>query len=174
MPANRLSREVWQKGTRKSLSKHIHKSTKQRMEVILVRPYFRAFLSKCLLRPVERASSQVGSGDLHKTCESHPNQKGHTIEECIEFKNAVCHLIDMDITPNIRDDSIIIACDELRIDIPVTERIIFYHCLFTSIKKTMLEIYSELAQNVVFTHFYKGMDMPYSLWYEVQKLPLSQ
>ena len=33
----------------------------------------------------------------------------------------------------------------------------------------MLEIYSELAQNVVFTHFYKGMDMPYSLWYEVQK-----
>ena len=31
----------------------------------------------------------------------------------------------------------------------------------------MMEIYSELVQNGVFTYFYTGMDMSYSLKYEV-------
>ena len=55
----------------------------------------------------------MASGDLHKTNECHPKWKGHTIEECIEFKNVVCRLLDMDSTTNSWGDGIIIAYDEL-------------------------------------------------------------
>lgn len=33
----------------------------------------------------------------------------------------------------------------------------------------MMEIYSELVQNDIFTYFFRGMDMLYSLRYEVWK-----
>lgn len=79
-----------------------------------------------MLRPIERAFSQVGSGDLRKTCECHPNQKGHMIEECIKFKNMVCLLLDMDSTTNSWGDGVINARDEPQLDIPVIERTIFY------------------------------------------------
>ena len=83
----------------------------------------------------------MGSGDLRKTYEYHPNQKSHTIEEFIEFKNAVSRLFDMDNTANSWGEGVIIACEELRLGILVTEKIIFYHCSFTPFKRTMLEVY---------------------------------
>ena len=98
-----------------------------------------------MLGPVEKASFQVGSGDLNKTSERHPKKKGHTIEECIEFKNAVPRLFIMDSIMNTWDDGVILACDESRLHIPVTEKIIFYRCSFTPFKTTMMEIYSELV-----------------------------
>ena len=115
-----------------------------------------------MLEPVERAYPQVGSRDRHKTCECHSNKKGLTIEECIEFKNVVCHLFSIDSTPNTWGDGVLHARDEPRLDISVTEKIIFYRWSFTPFKITMIEIYSELAQNGVFTYFYRGMDMLYS------------
>lgn len=48
-----------------------------------------------MLRPVEKESSQVESGDIRKTCEFHPNKKGHTIEKCTYFKKVVHRLLDM-------------------------------------------------------------------------------
>ena len=84
------------------------------------------------------------------------------IEECIEFNDAVHRLFSMDNTLNTWGDGVPLACNEPRLDIPVKEKTIFYHCSFMPFKKTMMEIYSELVQNGVFTYFYTGMDMSYS------------
>ena len=130
---------------------------------------FKHYWSSIMFRPVERESFQVGSEDLRKTCECHPNEKRHTIEECIEFKNAVRYLLDMDNIANSLSEGIIITCDEPQLDIMVTEKTIFYRCSFMSFKKTMLAVYSELVQNRVFTPFYKDVDVLYSLWFEVWK-----
>ena len=75
----------------------------------------------------------------------------------------------MNSNSNTWGDGILLACHEQRLDIPVTEKTIFYRCSFMPFKKMMIEIYSELVQNGVFTHFYRGMDMMYSLQYEILK-----
>ena len=87
------------------------------------------------MRPVERAFSQVVSGEVHKNYKCHPNQKGHTIGECIEFKNVVCYLLYMDSIANSWGDGIVIACDEPRLDIPVIKTTKFFRCPFTPFKK---------------------------------------
>lgn len=129
---------------------------------------FKNYQSRRMLRPVERVSSKVGSGDICKTCRCNPNKKGHTIEECIEFKNGVRHLLDMDNIANSWGDDVIIACVEPKLDILVISKTKFYRCFFTRFKKTMLEVYSEFVRNRVFTPIYKDVEMSYSLGFEVQ------
>ena len=69
----------------------------------------------------------------------------------------------MESTPNTWGDGIVLACDEPRLDIPVTEDTIFYRFSFTTFKKIMREVYSELVQNGVFTHFYGGLEVSHSI-----------
>nr|XP_025885962.1 uncharacterized protein LOC101266858 [Solanum lycopersicum] len=64
---------------------YLHEEQKM-MEVISCALIFEHYRSRGLLGPVKEASSQVGLGDLRKTCECHLREKGHTIEECIGFK----------------------------------------------------------------------------------------
>ena len=140
-----------------------------RMRAILCALIFEHYQSMHMLRPLKRSSSQVGSGYLRKTCECHHNKKGHTIEECIEFENEVRRLLDMENTAKSWGESIIIAYDELQLNITVTEKYILYQFSFTPFKKTMLKVYSKLIRNGVFTPFYKDVDVLYSLWFEVQR-----
>ena len=65
-------------------------------------------------------------GDLRKTGECLPREKGQKIEKCIGYKNAVRYLFTMDSTPNTWCDDVILACDEPRLDIPVTEGTKFF------------------------------------------------
>ena len=60
------------------------------------------------------------------------------MEGCIEFKNVVRRLLDIDNTANIWGDSIIIACDEPQLNIQVIEETIFYRCSFTPFKKKII------------------------------------
>jgi len=166
LPAHLLSRDIWQ--SKISLEAYLHEGRKK-MKIISCALVFEHYRSKGLLRPVKKTSPQVGLRDLHKTCECHSTEKGHTIDECIGLKNAVRYLFSMDSTPNTWGDDVNLACDEPRLDIPVTERIRFFHCSFTPFKKTMREIYLDLVQNGFFTHYYKNMDMQYSIQHEIRK-----
>lgn len=84
----------------KEISPEAYPHECQKRIVILCALIFKHYWSRHMLGPVERASSQEASVDLRKKCECHPNQKGHMIEECIEFKNEVRHLFSMDSITN--------------------------------------------------------------------------
>lgn len=51
------------------------------------------------MEPRKGITSLAGSEDW-KTCVYHPNQKGNTIEECVEFKTAARYLLDDDLALN--------------------------------------------------------------------------
>lgn len=69
----------------------------------------------------------------------------------MKYKNAVRYLLDKDSIANSSGNNIIIACDNQRIDIPITEMTKFYRFSFMPLKKPMVEVYSELVRNEVFT-----------------------
>ena len=121
-----FSRRTLVEENRKITLKAYSQEHQTRMEAISCALIFEHFRARRMLRPIKRASSQVASGDLHKTNECHPKQKGHMIEECIKFKNMVCLLLDMDSTTNSWGDGVINARDEPQLDIPLIERTIFY------------------------------------------------
>lgn len=121
-PADPLLNDVFQKETRKFLSK-ISGGILEKRQRLFCAPLFSSIIDQDVCwGPGDRESSQVGSGDRNKTCEYHPNLKDHRIEERIEFKNAVRRLFSVDSTQNTCGDSVLLACDEPQICIPVTER----------------------------------------------------
>ena len=62
----------------------------------------------------------------------------------------VYYLFDTYIVMNRWDDDIIIMCDEPRLDIPITDKTDFYLCSFTPFKKTILEVYLQFVQKIIF------------------------
>uniref|UniRef100_M1DG04 Uncharacterized protein n=1 Tax=Solanum tuberosum TaxID=4113 RepID=M1DG04_SOLTU len=48
-----------------------------------------------MLKPLEGANFGFGHESSQKTCAYHPNQRGHTIEECVDLKAAICNLINI-------------------------------------------------------------------------------
>uniref|UniRef100_M1DD01 Uncharacterized protein n=1 Tax=Solanum tuberosum TaxID=4113 RepID=M1DD01_SOLTU len=47
------------------------------------------------LKPLEGTTFGFGHESSQKTCAYHPNQRGHTIEECVELKAAIRNLINI-------------------------------------------------------------------------------
>lgn len=86
-----------------------------------------------------------GIKDFRKSCECHSSQKVNMIEECIEFKNVICRLFNMESIPNSWGNNVLLVSDEPLYDIPVIERTRFFQCSFMTFRKTMMEIYSKLV-----------------------------
>lgn len=70
------------------------------MEVILCAFFYKLFRAERMMKTNERELSIIGSEDICKTYKCHPNQKWHTIEKCVEFKNVVRYLFDIDSVTN--------------------------------------------------------------------------
>ena len=98
-----------------------------------------------MIKLIERTTSQVRYGDVCKTCACHRNQKGLTIEEYVELKTLVHYMLDIERVTKRWGDNVVIACDEPRLDIPVIEKIEFYHFSFTPFRNTVLEVYLQLV-----------------------------
>uniref|UniRef100_M1D8F5 Uncharacterized protein n=1 Tax=Solanum tuberosum TaxID=4113 RepID=M1D8F5_SOLTU len=51
--------------------------------------------ASCMLKPLEGTTFGFGHKSSQKTCAYHPNQRGHTIEECVKLKAAIHNLINI-------------------------------------------------------------------------------
>uniref|UniRef100_M1AEV4 Uncharacterized protein n=1 Tax=Solanum tuberosum TaxID=4113 RepID=M1AEV4_SOLTU len=99
-----------------------------------------------MLKPLEGTTFGFGHESSQKTCAYHPNQRGHTIEECVELKAAICNLINIGEIPYIWGENNVLTCDQQELSMPVTEYTLFYCHYFTPFKKTLLNIYSLLVR----------------------------
>ncbi|KAH0709407.1 hypothetical protein KY284_010834 [Solanum tuberosum] len=102
-----------------------------------------------MLKHLEGTTFGYGHESSQKMCAYHPNQKGHTIEECVELKATIRNLINVGKIPYMWGENTILTCDQPEPSMPVTEHTLFYCHYFMRFKKTLLEIYSQLVQKGV-------------------------
>uniref|UniRef100_M1D9J8 Uncharacterized protein n=1 Tax=Solanum tuberosum TaxID=4113 RepID=M1D9J8_SOLTU len=95
-----------------------------------------------MFKPLEGTTFGFVFESSQKMCAYHPNQRGHTIEECVELKAAIRNLINVGEIPYMWGENTILTCDQTETNMPVTEHTLFYCHYFTPFKKTLLEIYS--------------------------------
>uniref|UniRef100_M1E0C5 Uncharacterized protein n=1 Tax=Solanum tuberosum TaxID=4113 RepID=M1E0C5_SOLTU len=108
-----------------------------------------------MLKPLEGTTFGFGHEGSQKTCAYHPNQRGHTIEECVELKAAIRNLINIGEIPYMWGENIILTCDQPEPNMPVTKHTLFYCHYFTPFKKTLLGIYSQLVRKRVLASIIK-------------------
>uniref|UniRef100_M1DA97 Uncharacterized protein n=1 Tax=Solanum tuberosum TaxID=4113 RepID=M1DA97_SOLTU len=102
-----------------------------------------------MLKPLEGTPFGFGHESSQKTCAYPPNQRGHTIEEYVELKEAICNLINVGEIPYMWGDNTVRTCDRQEPSMPVTEHTLFYCHYFTPFKKMLLNIYSMLVRKGV-------------------------
>ncbi|KAH0781613.1 hypothetical protein KY290_001211 [Solanum tuberosum] len=102
-----------------------------------------------MLKPLEGTTFGFGHESSQKTCAYHPDQRGHTIEECVELKATIRNLINIGEIPYMWGENIVLTCDLPEPSMPVTKHTLFYCHYFTPFKKTLLGIYSELVRKGV-------------------------
>ncbi|KAH0708899.1 hypothetical protein KY290_010411 [Solanum tuberosum] len=102
-----------------------------------------------MLKPFEGTTFGFGYESSQKTYAYHLNQRGHTIEECVELKATIYNLINVWEIPYLWGENAVLTCIQPEPSMPVTERNLFYCHSFTPFKKTLLDIYSQLVQKEV-------------------------
>ncbi|KAH0652419.1 hypothetical protein KY290_030852 [Solanum tuberosum] len=102
-----------------------------------------------VFQPLEGTTFGFGHESSQKTCAYHPNQRGHTIEECVELKAVISNLINIGEIPHMWGWNIVFTCDQQEPSMPVIEHSLFYCHYFTPFKKMLLDIYSLLVQKGV-------------------------
>ncbi|KAH0706406.1 hypothetical protein KY285_010908 [Solanum tuberosum] len=119
------------------------------VKVVLCAPIYEHLKASRMLKPLEGTTFGFGHESSQKTFAYHPNQRRHTIEECVELKAAIRDLINVGKIPYIWGENTVLACDQPEPSMPVTEHTLFYCHYFTPFKKTLLDIYSQLIQKGV-------------------------
>ncbi|KAH0743596.1 hypothetical protein KY290_031589 [Solanum tuberosum] len=102
-----------------------------------------------MLKPLEGTTFGFGHESSQKTCAYHQNQRGHTTEECVELKAAIHNLINIGEIPYMWGENTVLTCDQSEPSMPITKHTLFYCHYFTSFKKTLLGIYSQLVRKGV-------------------------
>ncbi|KAH0780992.1 hypothetical protein KY290_000590 [Solanum tuberosum] len=65
-----------------------------------------------MLKPLEGTTFGFGHESSQKMCAYHLNQRGHTIEECVELKAAIRNLINIGKIPYMWGENIVLTCDQ--------------------------------------------------------------
>ncbi|KAH0661296.1 hypothetical protein KY284_026227 [Solanum tuberosum] len=74
-----------------------------------------------MLKPLEGTTFGFGDESSQKTCAYHSNQRGHTIEECVELKAAIGNLINVGKIPYMWGENTVLTCDQPEPSMPVTD-----------------------------------------------------
>ncbi|KAH0663233.1 hypothetical protein KY284_028164 [Solanum tuberosum] len=122
-----------------------------------------------MLKPLEGTAFGFGHESSQKTCAYHSNQRGHTIEECMELKAAIRNLINIGEIPYMWGRNTVLTCDQQEPNMPVTKHTRFYCHYFTPFKKTLLDIYSLLVQKGVLASIRKDDEAIYPVGIEIWK-----
>uniref|UniRef100_M1DWG0 Uncharacterized protein n=1 Tax=Solanum tuberosum TaxID=4113 RepID=M1DWG0_SOLTU len=80
-----------------------------------------------ILNTLEGVSSEVEPENAHKTCAYHKDQKGHTIEECVELKTAIRDLINFEKITYMWGHYTVFTCDKLDPGMSATEHTFCCH-----------------------------------------------
>uniref|UniRef100_M1DRH9 Uncharacterized protein n=1 Tax=Solanum tuberosum TaxID=4113 RepID=M1DRH9_SOLTU len=78
-----------------------------------------------MLKPLEGTTFGFGHESSQNTCAYHPNQREHTIEECVELKAAIRNLINVGKIPYIWGENTVLTCDQPEPSMSVTEHTFF-------------------------------------------------
>ncbi|KAH0725368.1 hypothetical protein KY284_001233 [Solanum tuberosum] len=101
------------------------------------------------MKPLEGTTFGFGHESSQKTCAYYSNQRGHTIEECVELKAAIRNLINVGKILYIWGENVVLTSDQPEPSMQVTGHTLFHCHYFTPFKKALLDIYSQLVQKGV-------------------------